>query len=49
MLLVIDEDDDDTLVMKTANFLQELCLRAEEQVAAAGGCPAELLARSSTD
>ncbi|XP_056275519.1 ankyrin repeat and MYND domain-containing protein 2-like isoform X1 [Pseudoliparis swirei] len=44
-----DEDDDDTLVMKTANFLQELCLRAEEQVAAAGGCPAELLARSSTD
>lgn len=34
--------------METANFLQELCLRAEEKVAAAGGCPAELLACPST-
>lgn len=37
-------DDESDLVMETANFLQELCLRAEEKVAAAGGCPAELLA-----
>ncbi|XP_010795909.1 ankyrin repeat and MYND domain-containing protein 2-like [Notothenia coriiceps] len=38
------KDDESDLVMETANFLQELCLRAEEQVAAAGGCPAELRA-----
>ena len=37
-------DDESNLVMETANFLQQLCLRAEEKVAAAGGCPAELLA-----
>ncbi|XP_059205886.1 ankyrin repeat and MYND domain-containing protein 2-like [Centropristis striata] len=42
------KDDESDLVMETANFLQELCLRAEEQVAAAGGCPAELLACPST-
>ncbi|XP_068455165.1 ankyrin repeat and MYND domain-containing protein 2-like [Clinocottus analis] len=42
------KDDESNLVMETANFLQELCLRAEEQVAAAGGCPAELLASSTT-
>ncbi|KAM6903511.1 ankyrin repeat and MYND domain-containing protein 2-like [Lycodopsis pacificus] len=42
------KDDESDLVMETANFLQELCLRAEKQVAAAGGCPAELLACSST-
>lgn len=41
-------DDESDLVMETANFLQELCLRAEEKVAAAGGCPAELLACPST-
>lgn len=29
--------------METANFLQALCLRAEEKMAAAGGCPAEQL------
>ncbi|XP_047461522.1 ankyrin repeat and MYND domain-containing protein 2-like isoform X2 [Mugil cephalus] len=38
------KDDESDLVMETANFLQELCLRAEEKVAAAGGCPADLLA-----
>ncbi|XP_041810749.1 ankyrin repeat and MYND domain-containing protein 2-like [Chelmon rostratus] len=38
------KDDDSDLVMETANFLQELCLRAEEKVAAAGACPTELLA-----
>ncbi|XP_061912693.1 ankyrin repeat and MYND domain-containing protein 2-like isoform X1 [Entelurus aequoreus] len=37
------KDDESDLVMETANFLQELCLRAEENVAAAGGCPGELL------
>nr|XP_057903112.1 ankyrin repeat and MYND domain-containing protein 2-like isoform X2 [Doryrhamphus excisus] len=37
------KDDESDLVMETANFLQELCLRAEEKVAAAGGCPGELL------
>nr|XP_061809014.1 ankyrin repeat and MYND domain-containing protein 2-like [Nerophis lumbriciformis] len=37
------KDDESDLVTETANFLQELCLRAEETVAAAGGCPAELL------
>ncbi|XP_076013261.1 ankyrin repeat and MYND domain-containing protein 2-like [Genypterus blacodes] len=37
------KDDESDLVLETANFLQELCLRAEEKVAAAGGCPAELL------
>ncbi|XP_077447535.1 ankyrin repeat and MYND domain-containing protein 2-like isoform X2 [Stigmatopora argus] len=37
------KDDESDLEMETANFLQELCLRAEETVAAAGGCPAELL------
>ncbi|XP_074469430.1 ankyrin repeat and MYND domain-containing protein 2-like isoform X2 [Sebastes fasciatus] len=42
------KDDESNLVMETANFLQELCLRAEEQVAAAGGCPAELLVCPST-
>ncbi|GAA6226696.1 ankyrin repeat and MYND domain-containing protein 2-like [Lates japonicus] len=42
------KDDESDLVMETANFLQELCLRAEEKVAAAGGCPAELLACPST-
>ncbi|XP_069032930.1 ankyrin repeat and MYND domain-containing protein 2-like isoform X1 [Embiotoca jacksoni] len=42
------KDDESDLVMETANFLQELCLRAEEKVAAAGGCPAELLARPSS-
>ncbi|KAK9526398.1 hypothetical protein VZT92_015099 [Zoarces viviparus] len=42
------KDDESDLVMETANFLQELCLRAEKQVATAGGCPAELLACSST-
>ncbi|XP_037119431.1 ankyrin repeat and MYND domain-containing protein 2-like isoform X2 [Syngnathus acus] len=36
-------DDESDLVTETANFLQELCLRAEETVAAVGGCPAELL------
>ncbi|XP_077404913.1 ankyrin repeat and MYND domain-containing protein 2-like isoform X2 [Vanacampus margaritifer] len=36
-------EDESDLVMETANFLQELCLRAEETVAAVGGCPAELL------
>ncbi|XP_068560525.1 ankyrin repeat and MYND domain-containing protein 2-like [Cebidichthys violaceus] len=41
-------DDESDLVTETANFLQELCLRAEKQVAAAGGCPAELLTCSST-
>nr|XP_046274361.1 ankyrin repeat and MYND domain-containing protein 2-like isoform X2 [Scatophagus argus] len=41
-------DDESDLVMETANFLQELCLRAEEKVAAAGGCPADLLACPST-
>ncbi|XP_034748820.1 ankyrin repeat and MYND domain-containing protein 2-like [Etheostoma cragini] len=42
------KDDESDLVMETANFLQQLCLRAEEQVAAAGGCPAQLLAGPST-
>ncbi|TDH04457.1 hypothetical protein EPR50_G00152290 [Perca flavescens] len=42
------KDDESNLVMETANFLQQLCLRAEEQVAAAGGCPAQLLAGPST-
>ncbi|KAG7501013.1 ankyrin repeat and MYND domain-containing protein 2-like [Solea senegalensis] len=43
------KDDESDLVMETANFLQELVLRAEEKVAAAaGGCPAELLACPST-
>ncbi|XP_054620093.1 ankyrin repeat and MYND domain-containing protein 2-like isoform X1 [Dunckerocampus dactyliophorus] len=37
------KEDESDLVMETANFLQELCLRAEEKVAAAGGCPGELL------
>ncbi|XP_077404915.1 ankyrin repeat and MYND domain-containing protein 2-like isoform X4 [Vanacampus margaritifer] len=37
------KEDESDLVMETANFLQELCLRAEETVAAVGGCPAELL------
>ncbi|KAM9776463.1 ankyrin repeat and MYND domain-containing protein 2-like isoform 4-T4 [Syngnathus typhle] len=37
------KDDESDLVTETANFLQELCLRAEETVAAVGGCPAELL------
>ncbi|KAM9838396.1 ankyrin repeat and MYND domain-containing protein 2-like [Aulostomus maculatus] len=42
------KDDESDLVLETANFLQELCLRAEETVAAAaGGCPAELLVRPS--
>ena len=36
-------DDESNLVMETTNFLQELCLRAEEKVAAA-----ELLAWTST-
>ncbi|XP_035039417.1 ankyrin repeat and MYND domain-containing protein 2 [Hippoglossus stenolepis] len=42
------KDDESNLVMETTNFLQELCLRAEEKVAAAGCCPAELLAWTST-
>ncbi|XP_023151091.2 ankyrin repeat and MYND domain-containing protein 2-like isoform X2 [Amphiprion ocellaris] len=42
------KEDESNLVTETANFLQELCLRAEEKVAAAGGCPADLLACSST-
>ncbi|XP_034560145.1 ankyrin repeat and MYND domain-containing protein 2-like isoform X2 [Notolabrus celidotus] len=42
------KDDESDLVMETANFLQELCLRAEEKVSAAGGCPAELLSCPST-
>ncbi|KAK5854538.1 hypothetical protein PBY51_004724 [Eleginops maclovinus] len=42
------KEDESDLVMETANFLQELCLRAEEQVAAAGGCPAELRAGPPT-
>ncbi|XP_022075915.2 ankyrin repeat and MYND domain-containing protein 2-like isoform X1 [Acanthochromis polyacanthus] len=42
------KEDESNLVTETANFLQELCLRAEEKVAAAGGCPADLLASSST-
>ncbi|KAA8586073.1 hypothetical protein FQN60_007642 [Etheostoma spectabile] len=42
------KDDESDLVMETANFLQQLCLRAEEQVTAAGGCPAQLLAGPST-
>ncbi|AWP04949.1 putative ankyrin repeat and MYND domain-containing protein 2-like [Scophthalmus maximus] len=42
------KDDESDLMMETANFLQELCLRAEEKVAAAGGCPSELLASAST-
>ncbi|XP_019724324.1 ankyrin repeat and MYND domain-containing protein 2-like isoform X2 [Hippocampus comes] len=37
-------DGERDLATETANFLQELCLRAEETVAAVGGCPAELLA-----
>lgn len=41
-------DDDSNLMLETTNFLQELCLRAEEKVAAAGGCPVELLACPST-
>ncbi|XP_008330040.1 ankyrin repeat and MYND domain-containing protein 2-like [Cynoglossus semilaevis] len=36
-------DDESDLMLETAHFLQELVLRAEEKVAAAGGCPAELL------
>lgn len=40
--------DDSDLEMETANFLQALCLRAEETIAAAGGCPAELLDCPST-
>ncbi|XP_041665506.1 ankyrin repeat and MYND domain-containing protein 2-like [Cheilinus undulatus] len=42
------KDDESDLVMETANFLQELCLRAESTVAAAGGCPAEFLTHPST-
>ncbi|XP_068188421.1 ankyrin repeat and MYND domain-containing protein 2-like [Antennarius striatus] len=42
------KEDESDLVKETANFIQELCLRAEEKVAAAGGCPAELLACPST-
>ncbi|XP_074543455.1 ankyrin repeat and MYND domain-containing protein 2-like isoform X2 [Halichoeres trimaculatus] len=42
------KDDESDLMMETASFLQELCLRAEEKVAAAGGCPAELLSCPST-
>lgn len=42
------KEDDSDLVFETANFLQELCLRADEKVAAAGGCPLELLAHPST-
>ena len=41
-------DDESDLVRETANFLQALCVRAEEQVAAAGGCTAELLGCPST-
>lgn len=36
-------EDESDLEMETANFLQALCLRAEEKIAAAGGCPAEQL------
>ncbi|KAJ0003584.1 hypothetical protein NQD34_008682 [Periophthalmus magnuspinnatus] len=42
------KEDESDLVFETANFLQELCMRAEEKVAAAGGCPLELLNRPST-
>ncbi|KAM9823761.1 ankyrin repeat and MYND domain-containing protein 2-like [Neosynchiropus ocellatus] len=43
------KDDESDLVLETANFLQELVLRAEEKVTAAvGGCPAELLSYPST-
>ncbi|XP_033830768.1 ankyrin repeat and MYND domain-containing protein 2-like [Periophthalmus magnuspinnatus] len=42
------KEDESDLVFETANFLQELCMRAEEKVAAAGGCPLELLSRPST-
>ncbi|XP_059899102.1 ankyrin repeat and MYND domain-containing protein 2-like [Gadus macrocephalus] len=42
------KDDESDLVRETANFLQALCVRAEEQVAAAGGCTAELLGCPST-
>ncbi|KAK0142351.1 Ankyrin repeat and MYND domain-containing protein 2 [Merluccius polli] len=41
-------DDECDLVRETVNFLQKLCMRAEEKVAAAGGCPAELLGCPST-
>ncbi|TNM93079.1 hypothetical protein fugu_018481 [Takifugu bimaculatus] len=37
------KEDESDLEMETANFLQALCLRAEEKIAAAGGCPAEQL------
>ncbi|XP_077363298.1 ankyrin repeat and MYND domain-containing protein 2-like [Festucalex cinctus] len=37
------KEDESDLVAETANFLQELCLRAEETAAAVGRCPAELL------
>ncbi|KAJ3609034.1 hypothetical protein NHX12_023561 [Muraenolepis orangiensis] len=40
--------DESNLVRETANFLQELCMRAEEKVAVAGGCPAEPLGCPST-
>ncbi|XP_028317227.1 ankyrin repeat and MYND domain-containing protein 2-like isoform X1 [Gouania willdenowi] len=43
-----DDDDESELVMETAHFLQELCLRAEEKVAAAGGCPADLFSFPSS-
>ncbi|CAL8295917.1 unnamed protein product [Merluccius merluccius] len=41
-------DDECDLVRETVNFLQKLCMRAEEKVAAVGGCPAELLGCPST-
>ena len=39
-------EDENDLVKETANFLQELCVRAEE--VAAASCPAELLGCPST-
>ncbi|CAL8297137.1 unnamed protein product [Lota lota] len=42
------KDDESDLVRETASFLQDLCIRAEEKVAAAGGCPAELPGCPST-
>ncbi|XP_067112492.1 ankyrin repeat and MYND domain-containing protein 2-like [Osmerus mordax] len=42
----LNVEDENDLVKETANFLQELCVRAEE--VAAASCPAELLGCPST-
>ncbi|XP_029975996.1 ankyrin repeat and MYND domain-containing protein 2-like [Salarias fasciatus] len=39
------KEDESDLMAETAHFLQELCLRADEKLAAAAGCPAELFSR----